>query len=73
MKKMIFQLKPNKDKKFKVELLKDDELVRTEYLSGEKFKQYMNENIEPEVLAGLKDAIKKFKLTEMTIVLKENK
>lgn len=72
MKKAIkLHLVPNENKEYKAEMFKDDELVKTSFLTQDELKNFMEQKIEQEQLKKTRLSIKLFKLKELTIILKE--
>lgn len=72
MKKAIkLHLVPNENKEYKAEMFKDDELVKTSFLTQDELKNFMDQKIEQEQLKKTRLSIKLFKLKELTIILKE--
>ena len=72
MKKSIkLHLVPNKNKEYKAEMFKDNELVKTSFLTQDELKNFMEQKIEQEQLKKTRLSIKLFKLKELTIILKE--
>ncbi len=73
MKQIRFQMKPNKDKKFKAEMLKDGDLIRTVYLTSDRLQEYLKEKLETKSLIMLRETVKLFKTKEIVVTLKEDK
>lgn len=72
MKKSIkLHLVPNENKEYKAEMFKDNELVKTSFLTQDELKNFMEQKIEQEQLKKTRLSIKLFKLKELTIILKE--
>lgn len=72
MKKSIkLHLVQNENKEYKAEMFKDDELVKTSFLTQDELKNFMEQKIEQEQLKKTRLSIKLFKLKDLTIILKE--
>lgn len=71
MRKVKFQMKPNEDKKFKAEVIKNNEVIQTDLITGAQVKKFMDKKYSEDELKFIKKAISKFGATSITINHKE--
>lgn len=72
MKKSIkFNLSPNKEKLYEVEMFHDNKLVKKEKVTAEEMKNYMSSKLENDELSKLRKITSIMKVKKIKLNLKE--